>query len=76
MQGDFLPDEVKAFALRWRTVRSLEEAALRGTSPERRQEVLSSLMASSRALRWATTEPEEVEAARMKWLRVRNHKRA
>jgi hypothetical protein len=67
MYHDLLPDEVKAFALRWRTVKSLEEAELRGTPPGRRLQLLSSLMASDRALRWAAKEPEEVDTLRARW---------
>jgi len=67
MYHDLLPEEVKAFAARWRTVRSLEEAELRGTAPARKLELLSSLLASERALRWATAELEEAEAIRARW---------
>jgi len=64
MHQDLLPDEVKAFAGRWRTVKALEEAELRRTPPERKLELLSSLLASARALRWATADFEEVETLR------------
>jgi hypothetical protein len=68
-------EEVKAFALRWRMVQQTEVAELRATPGGRKLEMLASLMASARALGWATTDPAEVEEVRSRWIRLRTKKR-
>ena len=68
-------EEVRAFALRWRMVHQVEVSELRATPGRRKLEMLASLMASARALGWATTDPTEVEEVRSRWIRLRTQKR-
>ena len=69
-------EEVKAYVARWRIVREEEIAELRATPLARKLETLAALMASGRALGWATTDPVEVEAVRARWQALADHYRA
>jgi hypothetical protein len=59
--------EAKAFAARWSPMLRDE---LRATSLEQKLAQLAALMASARALGWATTDPAETEEARARWNRL------
>ena len=76
MQPRLDPEEVKAFVNRWKIVREEEVAELRATPLARKLETAAALMASGRALGWATTDPTEVEAVRARWQALADRCRA
>lgn len=65
------PQEIRAFAERWRQVAVRERQELRSTPISKKFEQLAALMESARELDWETTDPVEVEAVRQRWNRLR-----
>ncbi len=67
------PEDVKAWAARWALVAEAEREELRATSLEQKFTQLAAMMESARALRWATTDPDEVDEVRARWKRLAAH---
>jgi hypothetical protein len=65
------PQEIRAFAERWRQVAAREREELRSTPLSTKFEQLAALMDSARQLDWETTDPAEVAAVRRRWNRLR-----
>lgn len=68
--------EGRAFATRWRLAAKAERDELRATPLSRKFAQLAALMASARALDWATTDPAEVDAVRARWVTLARRCRA
>lgn len=65
------PDEIRAFAARWKLAAEAERAELRLTPLSEKLRQLATLMASACAMNWEMTDPVEVEKVRARWLRLR-----
>jgi hypothetical protein len=67
---------VRAWAARWKRVNEFAIEEQRRTPPAVRLRQFFSLMAMARTMNWHTSTPEEDEACRSRWQRLREAYRA
>ena len=65
------PEEVRRWAARWKLVNAFEIEELRRSPPDLRLRQFFSLMALGKAMGWHTSTPEEIEAVRARWRKIR-----
>ncbi len=64
-------EEARAWKERWRLVNEIERQELRAMTPIEKLRQLATMMEAARDFGWQTSTPEEIEAIRARWRRLR-----
>ena len=64
-------EDIREFVERMKHLSAREIEELRATPPSKKLEQLAALMLSARLLDWQTTDPEEIDLVRRRWIHLK-----